>query len=207
MATLAALRRNAENLMIMGGRDAAERGREVAPLAEVIRSAVAAGEQSTRIILGEIPDMPVDGAAADDLVHLLAELVDNASSFSPPQCPIEVGASVVGRGAAVEIEDRGLGIEPDIRERLNAMLAQTPDGAPPALPEDDRLGMSVVARLARRHGVRVTLLESTYGGVKALVLLPHSVLAAPSAAELVRGQPGSGAPRERGASAPSVPPH
>ena len=197
-------RRNAENLMIMGGRDAAERGRGVAPLAEVIRSAVTAGEQSTRIILGEIPDMPVDGAAVDDLVHLLAELVDNASSFSPPQCPIEVGASVVGRGAAVEIEDRGLGIEPDIRERLNAMLAQTPDGAPPALPEDDRLGMSVVARLARRHGVRVTLLESTYGGVKALVLLPHSVLAAPSAAEPVRGQPGSGVPR--GASAPSVPP-
>jgi len=191
-------RRNADNLMIMGGRDAAERGREAAPLPEVIRSAVAAGDQSTRIILGEIPDLPVDGAAVDDLVHLLAELVDNASSFSPPQCPIEVGASVVGRGAAVEIEDRGLGIEPDIRERLNAMLAPTPHGAPSELPADDRLGMSVVARLARRHGVRVTLLESTYGGVKALVLLPHGVLGAPSAAEPVRGRQAS--------STPSVPP-
>ena len=138
---------------------------------------MSASEHYTRITLGDTPDRHVDGAAVADLIHLLAELVDNATSFSPPQCPIKISASVVGRGVAVEIEDRGLGIEPEPRARLNAMLAEPPDFGLLTLSEDARLGMFVVARLADRHGVRVTLLESTYGGVQALVLVPADLLA------------------------------
>ncbi len=171
-------RRNAENLIIMGGEEPRRRWRRPVPLAEIIRSAVSESEHYTRITLGDTPDRHVDGAAVGDLIHLLAELVDNATSFSPPQCPIDISASVVGRGVAVEIEDRGLGIEPEPRARLNAMLAEPPDFGLLTLSEDARLGMFVVARLADRHGVRVTLLESTYGGVQALILVPNALLVA-----------------------------
>ncbi len=171
-------RRNAENLIIMGGEEPRRRWRRPVPLAEIVRSAVSESEHYTRITLGDTPDRYVDGAAVGDLIHLLAELVDNATSFSPPQCPIDISASVVGRGVAVEIEDRGLGIEPEPRARLNAMLAEPPDFGLLTLSEDARLGMFVVARLADRHGVRVTLLESTYGGVQALILVPNALLVA-----------------------------
>ncbi len=171
-------RRNAENLIIMGGQQPRRRWRKPVPLAEIIRSAVSESEQYTRITLGETPHRHVDGAAVGDLIHLLAELVDNATSFSPPQCPIDITASVVGRGVAVEIEDRGLGIEPEPRARLNEMLSEPPDFGLLTLSEDSRLGLFVVSRLAQRHGVRVTLLESTYGGVQALVLVPNALLVA-----------------------------
>jgi signal transduction histidine kinase len=171
-------RRNAENLIIMGGEEPRRRWRRPVPLAEIIRSAVSESEQYTRITLGDTPDRHVEGAAVGDLIHLLAELVDNATSFSPPQCPIDISASIVGRGVAVEIEDRGLGIDPEPRTRLNAMLAAPPDFGLLTLSEDARLGLFVVARLADRHGVRVTLLESTYGGVQALVLVPNALLVA-----------------------------
>jgi signal transduction histidine kinase len=195
-------RRNAENLIIMGGQEPRRRWRRPVPLAEIIRSAVSESEQYTRITLGDTPFRHVDGVAVGDLIHLLAELVDNATSFSPPQCPIDISASIVGRGVAVEIEDRGLGIEQEPRERLNEMLADPPDFGLLTLSEDSRLGMFVVSRLAQRHGIRVTLLESTYGGVQALVLVPNILLVAPPAEddepeaepEPVRG----GAPYGRG---------
>ena len=130
--------------------------------------------------------------------------MDNATSFSPPQCPIDISASIVGRGVAVEIEDRGLGIDPEPRTRLNAMLAAPPDFGLLTLSEDARLGLFVVARLADRHGVRVTLLESTYGGVQALVLVPNALLVAepgdepPADAETDRGADDDGAPGRDG---------
>ncbi len=202
-------RRNAENLIIMGGQQPRRRWRRPVLLAEIIRSAVSESEQYTRITLGEVPDRHVDGAAVGDLIHLLAELVDNATSFSPPQCPIDISASVVGRGVAVEIEDRGLGIEPEPRDRLNEMLADPPDFGLLTLSEDARLGMFVVSRLAQRHGMRVTLLESTYGGVQALVLVPNTLLVAPPGDDEPQSEPepqrrpsvgstGSGVPFGRG---------
>ncbi len=169
-------RRNAENLIIMGGQQPRRRWRRPVSMGEVVRSAVSESEQYTRITLGDVPDVAVQGAAVGDLIHLLAELVDNATSFSPPQCSIDVTASTVGRGVVVEVRDRGLGIEPEIRERLNATLADPPDLSLMTLSEDSRLGLYVVARLAHRHGVRVTLAESPYGGVMAIVLVPDAVL-------------------------------
>ena len=176
-------RRNAENLIIMGGLQPRRQWRRPVAMADVARSAISESEQYTRITLGEVPETYVDGAAVGDLIHLLAELVDNATSFSPPQCPIDVQAHAVGRGVVIEVQDRGLGIEPEPRARLNQMLAQPPDFGLMTLSDDSRLGIFVVARLAHRHGVRVTLMESPYGGVQAIVLVPNAVLVDASAAD------------------------
>lgn len=178
-------RRNAENLIIMGGHEPRRQWRRPVPMSDVVRSAVSESEQYTRITLGDVPDALVDGAAVGDLIHLVAELVDNATSFSPPHSPIAVEATAVGRGIAIEVVDRGLGIEPEPRARLNAMLADPPDYSLMTLSEDSRLGMFVVARLAHRHGVRVTLTESPYGGVQVVVLVPHSALSDPDAPGVV----------------------
>jgi signal transduction histidine kinase len=176
-------RRNAENLIIMGGQQPRRRWRRPVSMAEVVRSAVSESEQYTRITLGDVPEAFVDGSAVGDLIHMLAELVDNATSFSPPQCPIDVDAFAVGRGMVVEVRDRGLGIDPEIRDRLNATLADPPELSILTLSEDSRLGLYVVARLAHRHGVRVTLAESPYGGVMAIVLVPDAILVEAANAE------------------------
>jgi signal transduction histidine kinase len=176
-------RRNAENLIIMGGRQPRRQWRKPVSLTDIARSAISESEQYTRITLGDVPAAFVDGTAVGDLIHLLAELVDNATSFSPPQCPIDVHAHAVGRGVVVEVQDRGLGIEEEPRARLNRMLADPPDFGLMTLSDDSRLGLFVVARLAHRHGVRVTLRESAYGGVQAIVLVPNAVLVDTTAAD------------------------
>jgi signal transduction histidine kinase len=177
-------RRNAENLIIMGGHEPRRQWRRPVSLSDVLRSAVSETEQYTRVTLGDVPDTMVDGSAVGDLIHLVAELVDNATSFSPPHSPIDVRATAVGRGVVVEVLDRGLGIDPEPRARLNTMLADPPDFSLMTLSDDSRLGLFVVARLAHRHGVRVTLTESPYGGVQVIALIPHSVLADPDALDV-----------------------
>jgi signal transduction histidine kinase len=171
-------RRNAENLIILGGGRAGRRWRNPVPLQQVVRSAIGEAEAYTRVGTGQIPPVSVTGAAVADLAHLLAELVDNATSFSPPSARVEVRGNVVGRGIVIEIEDQGLGIEPDQLQELNAMLQSTPDFGLMALSEEPRLGLFVVTQLANRHGVRVTLTDSpSYGGIRAVVLVPTALLA------------------------------
>jgi hypothetical protein len=113
------------------------------------------------------------GTAAADVVHLLAELIENATMFSPSTTRVEVRASRVGNGFAVEIEDRGIGIPPDTIAGLNQRLSSPPEFD---IADTDQLGLFVVGRLASRHGIRIALRESAYGGVTAIVLLPHSLV-------------------------------
>ena len=169
-------RRNAENLIILGGGQLGRQWRNSVSLVEIVRSAVAEAEQYTRVTVARVPDVLVDGRAVADLIHLLSELIDNATAFSPPGSPIEVRGNPVGKGLVIEVEDQGLGIEAERRESLNKMFRDQPDFGLVALLEDPRIGFFVVARLAHQHGMRVSLAESTYGGVRAGVLVPSVLI-------------------------------
>lgn len=169
-------RRNAENLIILGGQQPGRQWRNPVGLAELVRGASAETEDYTRVGVAKLPSIAVNGPVVGDLVHLLAELIDNATSFSPPESRVEIRGNVVGRGVVVEVEDQGLGIEPEQCEQFNAMLAAPPDFGIMALSEEPRLGLFVVARLAGRHGISVTLRESAYGGTRAIVLVRSELL-------------------------------
>ncbi|WP_324198330.1 nitrate- and nitrite sensing domain-containing protein [Nocardia beijingensis] len=169
-------RRNAENLIILGGEKPGRRWRKPVPLLDLVRAAVAESLDYARIQTGRLPEAQVSSNAVADVIHLLAELMDNATAFSPPQARVEVTGVVVGRGVAIEIIDQGLGMsEADFAAR-NEMLANPPDFSVVTLSSDTRLGLFVVAKLAHRHGVSVRLGESVYGGVRAVVLIPSALL-------------------------------
>ncbi|WP_454197884.1 nitrate- and nitrite sensing domain-containing protein [Nocardia sp. Marseille-Q1738] len=169
-------RRNAENLIILGGEQPGRRWRKPVPLLELVRGAVAESLDYARIQTGRMPEAQVSSNAVADLIHLMAELMDNATAFSPPQARVEVSGVVVGRGVAVEIIDQGLGMsEADFAAR-NDLLSNPPDFSVVSLSSDTRLGLFVVAKLANRHGISVRLGESVYGGVRAVVLIPTALL-------------------------------
>jgi signal transduction histidine kinase len=167
------MRRHAEGLIILSGAAPGRGWRRPAPLMDVVRGAVAEVEDFARIDVLRMPDAHVAGAAIADLTHLLAELVENATVFSPPHTRVQVHGSLVAAGYALEIEDRGLGMSPEAMNEANRRLdsARQDD-----LFDSDRLGLFVVSRLARRHGIRVALRHSAYGGMAAVVLLPTEVL-------------------------------
>jgi signal transduction histidine kinase len=189
-------RRNAENLIILGGGQPGRQWRNPISLAELARGASAETEDFARVKMSKLPAIAVNGPVVGDLVHLLAELIDNATTFSPPESRVEIRGNVVGRGAVIEVEDQGLGIEPEQAEQLNAMLHDPPDFGIMALSDEPRIGLFVVARLAARHGISVTLRESAYGGTRAIVLVRAELLGPvqepedePPAAEAVPARP------------------
>lgn len=169
-------RRNAENLVILGGGQPGRRWRKPAALEDIARSAVSETEHFARVNTVRLPSVQVQGAVVGDLIHLLAELVDNATVFSPPDAAVTVRGNLVGKGVVVEVEDQGLGIKFAERERLNETLAHPPDFQAMALSGQRHLGLFVVGQLAQRHGISVSLLESAYGGIKAIVLIPANVI-------------------------------
>jgi signal transduction histidine kinase len=169
-------RRNAENLLILGGGQPGRRWRRPAGLEDIVRSAVSETEHFARVSTVRLPGVQVQGAVVGDLIHLLAELVDNATAFSPPDAAVTVRGNLVGKGVVVEVEDQGLGIKFDERERLNQTLADPPDFQAMALSGQRHLGLFVVGQLAQRHGISVSLLESAYGGIKAIVLIPSGAV-------------------------------
>jgi Histidine kinase-, DNA gyrase B-, and HSP90-like ATPase len=109
----------------------------------------------------------------NDMIHLIAELVENATAFSPPNTQVEIKADSVGNGFAVEIEDRGLGLTPEEMAEINERLAKPPQFD---LANSDQLGLFVVGQLAARHGIKVSLYDSPYGGTRAIVLMPVSII-------------------------------
>ncbi|MGK8500278.1 nitrate- and nitrite sensing domain-containing protein [Nocardia asiatica] len=173
-------RRNAENLIILAGGRPGRQWRRPVPLGELVRSAVAETLDYVRVHTGRLPEVFVVGGVVADLVHLLAELVDNATAFSPPESRVDVTGNLVGKGAVIEVGDQGMGMaEPDLR-RANDMLARPPDFGVATRSADSGLGLFVVGRLGARHGISVRLTESDYGGVRAIVLLPSALIVAGS---------------------------
>ncbi|MDR7167367.1 signal transduction histidine kinase [Nocardia kruczakiae] len=170
-------RRNAESLIILGGEQPRRRWRHPVPLVDLVRSAISEAEDYSRVHTTVIADVRIVGDVVADIAHLLAELVDNAAAFSPPGSRVEVSGTVVGRGAVVEIVDQGLGIPRDRLEQINATLRNPPEFALASLTSDPRLGTFVVARLAAQHDIGVRLVDSEYGGIRAIVLIPSALLA------------------------------
>jgi hypothetical protein len=169
-------RRNAHNLIVLAGGEPGGGQEESAPLAEVVSVSVRDNPDAHRVDLEVDDDLLVPGAATDDLANLLAELVDNATSFSTPETRVRVGGQKVGSGYVLEVEDRGLGMTDGELVVVNRRLA----GEPAAGDElEQRLGTWVAGRLAARHDVRVQLRRSAYGGVTALVFLPERLVDAP----------------------------
>lgn len=181
-------RRNAENLIILGGEQPGRRWRNPVALLELVRGAIAESMDYTRIQTKQMPEVRIAGHAVADVIHLLAELMDNATAFSPPEAHVVVSGVVVGRGVAVEITDQGLGMpEADLAAR-NAMLADPPEFSVATLSGSSRLGLFVVAKLAGRHNISVRLSESVYGGVRAVVLIPSALAEASDPSAPISGQ-------------------
>ncbi|MET8576608.1 ATP-binding protein [Streptomyces sp. NPDC005012] len=170
------VRRHAENLAVLGGAVSRRQWSEPIPVEEVLRSAVAEVEQYARVRVVPPVEGSIRGHAVADVIHLLAELVENATVFSPPHTQVAIRAEAVAAGLAVEVEDRGLGMPSEEQDRMNALLADPGTVDVGGLLADGRIGLYVVSQLARRHGVRVRLGGNIYGGVQAVLVLPQSLL-------------------------------
>ncbi|WP_106979058.1 nitrate- and nitrite sensing domain-containing protein [Streptomyces griseus] len=167
------MRRHAESLIILSGAAPGRAWRMPVPLTDVVRAAVSEIEDYARVEVRGLPETAVTGGAVADLTHLLAELIENAAQFSPPHTKVRVSGEPVGNGYALEIEDRGLGMGKETLAEANARIARS---EALDLFDSDRLGLFVVSRLSSRHGVRVHLRTSPYGGTTAVVLLPTDLL-------------------------------
>ncbi|UBU18157.1 sensor histidine kinase [Nonomuraea gerenzanensis] len=172
----ARLRRYEENLVILGGGQPQRRWRRPVPLLDVLRAAQGEVQDYRRISI-DVEGTPwVAARAVGPLVHVLAEVMENATTFSKPNTPVEVRAAPVSRGVAVEIEDRGLGMEPEQYAAANDLMAAPPELDVMTHAEDARLGLYVVARLSATLGLHVELRSSPYGGTRVIVLLPETIV-------------------------------
>ena len=167
------MRRNGENLLVLAGEDPGRRWTRPVPLVDVLRAAASEVEQYERIELASVPSAEVAGRVVNDLVHLLAELLENATSFSSPQTRVRVTGHALPDGRVlIEIHDTGIGLSPDDLADINERLAN-----PPVVDVSvsRRMGLFVVGRLSLRHGIRIQLRPSDSGGTTALVMLPVDV--------------------------------
>ncbi|WP_393062801.1 ATP-binding protein [Streptomyces sp. LN549] len=172
------IRRHAENLAVLGGAVSRRQWSNPVTMTEVLRSAIAEVEQYPRVKLVPPIDGTLRGHAVADVIHLLAELVENATVFSAPQTQVLLRAQRVTAGLALEVEDRGLGMPGDEQKRMNTLLADPDQVNVARLLQDGRIGLFVVASLARRHGIAVRLQSNIYGGTQAVLVLPQSLLGA-----------------------------
>ncbi len=195
------MRRHAEDLVILAGAAPGRGWRNPVPVIDVVRGAISEVEDYKRVDIRSVESASLLGRAVGDVIHLLAELLENAASFSPPHTRVQVSGQVLPNGYALEIEDRGLGMTQEAIDEANRRLVEPPDFDP---TDSARLGLFVVAQLANRHGIRVSLRASAYAGVTAIVLIPGELVTAgtgpaalpagPSSPERMRERPlvGSG---------------
>ncbi|MFD5394517.1 nitrate- and nitrite sensing domain-containing protein [Streptomyces sp. NPDC127097] len=167
------MRRNGENLLVLAGEEPGRRWTRPVPLVDVLRAAASEVEQYERIELNAVPQTEVAGRVVNDLVHLLAELLENATSFSSPQTKVKVTGHALPDGRVlVEIHDTGIGLSPEDLSAINERLASPPTVD---VSVSRRMGLFVVGRLSLRHGIRIQLRPSDSGGTTALVMLPVDV--------------------------------
>ncbi|MFL6053901.1 MAG: nitrate- and nitrite sensing domain-containing protein [Actinoallomurus sp.] len=168
------MRRHAEGLIILSGQAPGRGWRNPVPTVDVARAAAAEVEDYARVTVATMPRVAVAGPTVADLIHLLAELIENATLFSPPDTTVQVTGQVVAHGFAFEVEDRGLSMDQSTLDRANERLTNPPEFD---LSNSAQLGLFVVGRLAQRHRIQVTLRTSPYGGTTAIVLLPDAIVA------------------------------
>ncbi|MFF2506897.1 nitrate- and nitrite sensing domain-containing protein [Streptomyces sp. NPDC058067] len=167
------MRRHAEGLVILSGAAPSRQWRRPVQLMDIVRASVAEVEDYERIEVRRLARIAVTGPAVADLTHLVAELLENATVFSPPHTAVQVVGEQVANGFTLEIHDRGLGMAAEALLDANLRLAETPEFE---LSDTDRLGLFVVSRLAQRQNVRVSLQQSPYGGTTAVVFIPDALL-------------------------------
>ncbi|WP_265296089.1 sensor histidine kinase [Streptomyces sp. SHP 1-2] len=175
----ARLRRYEENLVILAGGTPHRRWRKPVPLLDVMRAAQGEVQEYQRVVLDFDGGPQLAARAVGPVSHVLAELIENALSFSRPPSQVEVRAAAVSRGLAIEVEDRGLGMEEDQLAEVNALMARPPRLDLLAHSEDIRLGLHVVARLASQYGLRIEFRTSAFGGTRVVMLVPHELTVAP----------------------------
>jgi hypothetical protein len=176
------MRRNAEDLIVLSGADPGRHWVQPMTVVDVVRAAAAEVEEYQRVELLPLADLEVAGHVAVDIIHLLAELIENATAFSPPNTKVQIAGQAVPHGYVIEVEDRGLGMSDEELIQANARLANPPE-IDFALSRV--LGLYVVGRLGQRHGIKVQLRHSWYGGVTALTLLPNALLVWPKVPQVV----------------------
>ncbi|MFY1678988.1 nitrate- and nitrite sensing domain-containing protein [Streptomyces sp. WMMC905] len=184
------MRRNGENLLVLAGEEPGRRWTRPVPLVDVLRAAASEVEQYERIELSSVPTTQVAGRVVNDLVHLLAELLENATSFSSPQTKVKVTGHALPDGRVlIEIHDTGIGLSPEDLAAINERLASPPTVD---VSVSRRMGLFVVGRLSQRHGIRIQLRPSDSGGTTALVMLPVDVAQGEKRPPARTGHPGSG---------------
>ncbi|MEU5861183.1 nitrate- and nitrite sensing domain-containing protein [Nonomuraea sp. NPDC047529] len=168
------MRRNSENLLVLAGQDPPRRWSQPVKLVDVARASLSEVESYERVVL-QVPDgVSVAGQAVNDVIHLLAELVENALSFSPRETRVAVsGSRIDGGGVMLSITDSGIGMTPEELAQANDRLTDSPSVD---VSVSRRMGLFVVARLAHRHGIRVQLRPHNSGGLTAMVLVPENML-------------------------------
>jgi hypothetical protein len=178
----ARMRRYFQNLLILAGRELPGRRDRPVMLAEVIRAAVAQAGERERVSVSVQPDLAVAGPAVNDVVHLVAELAENAASLSAADTPVDIsGGTLATGGVLVQVTDQGVGMSPEMMAKTNWWLEHPP---PVDVAVSRSLGLFVVGRLAARHGIKVRLQPAAAGGLTALVWLPAPVVVLPEAATL-----------------------
>ncbi|MGW6983397.1 nitrate- and nitrite sensing domain-containing protein [Streptomyces sp. NPDC054932] len=193
------MRRNGENLLVLAGEEPGRRWTRPVPLVDVLRAAASEVEQYERVELASVPGTDVAGRVVNDLVHVLAELLENATSFSSPQTKVKVTGHALPDGRVlVEIHDTGIGLSPEDLAAINERLASPPTVD---VSVSRRMGLFVVGRLSLRHGIRIQLRPSDSGGTTALVMLPVDVAQGGKKPGPMAGQGGQGGPN----GAPGVP--
>ncbi|KRV49363.1 hypothetical protein AQ490_20430 [Wenjunlia vitaminophila] len=182
------MRRNGENLLVLAGEEPGRQWTRPVPLVDVLRAAISEVEQYERIELTGIPETEINGTAVNDLVHLLAELLENATAFSSPQTKVRVNGTRLPDGRVmVEIHDQGIGLTPEDFTDINQKLANPPTVD---VTVARRMGLFVVGRLAQRHDIRVQLRPSgDSSGTTSLVMLPEPVTRGGQPPELPDGFP------------------
>ncbi|MEU3607568.1 sensor histidine kinase [Streptomyces sp. NPDC035033] len=206
--------RLAASIAVLGDARPGRQWSKPIPLYDVLRGAMSRIVDYPRVKLQSVTEAAVIGPGAEPLIHLLAELLDNATTFSPPHTPVEVSAVEVPSGIAIEIEDRGVGLTEEVRHRINRVMTESASGLFLAgLGEVTQLGLPVVSRLAREHGCDVDLRPSAYGGVRAVILVPRRLITTVERPVVRTPQPGRKhaagprpLPKRSEAAAPTPPP-
>ncbi|MHC5701488.1 sensor histidine kinase [Streptomyces tirandamycinicus] len=204
--------RLADSIAVLGGTRPGRQWSRAVPLYSVLRGAMSRIIDYQRVELHSVSEVAVTGPAVEPLIHALAELLDNATRYSPPQTKVHLTAVDVQSGIAVEIEDGGVSMSEEARERAERMLSQARQGIDlNDLGETPRLGLAVVGRLAQAYGFQVSLRPSAYGGVRAVLVVPQDLITTTAAATgLAHGIGAASVPRttlppEAAQAAPSTP--